>query len=402
MKYTVCIPTFNRPDYVHAAVKSLIKDPTNPGFPIFVSSDSNQMYRVREIERLKTLCDNNRSKIYYINTGIIEACKTQLEKMSGFNREVIDIAMNGGSAGANRNRLILLSCVYGADGIIFIDDDMKVEPGFTEYHLMALGNTVSQFIYNSKQFEGTKNKTICTNRLKKDDLRKEIQVFAPHWLWEDLRQREIPIVCDEMHDLGESVQLDGGNLSLTSLVYNEIPFPTTNSEEDWMLGLFAKKMLDHLNGIILMTNHPTTYQREPETSSEREKRLKELEYKTGNHYGDIIFGELFSIYADIRDNLSISVEENYAREIVKRFGKEVENFTQSQRLRELLQNSEKELESIIKEYGFEDTLDVKSMTEKMRKDLYGTAILYQNWSELTDAAKRIDPAILEELLVANA
>ena len=401
MKYAVCIPTYNRPELVPKAVESVLKDPTNPGFPIFVSSDSDPKYKAKEIERLKEIRSNNRSKIYYVDTERSEPYKRQLEKLSGLSREVIDISMNGGSAGANRNRLILLSSTYGVDGTIFIDDDMKVEPGFTAYHLMALGNTVSQFILNSKQFEGTKNKAICTQSLKEYDFEKKIQVFAPHWLWEDKRQRKLPMVCDDLHDLGESVQLDGGNLSLTSLVYNEIPFSTTSSEEDWILGLFAKKMLDYLGGIILMTNHPTTYQREPEPNSEREKTLKNLEYDTGDVYGDLVFGELFSIYAHIRDNLSIPVGKNYAREIVKRFGKEVESFTQSRRLRELLQNSEKELENIIKEYDFEDTFDAKSMAEKMRKDLYGTGILYQNWSELTDSAKRVDPIILEEFLLSN-
>jgi glycosyltransferase involved in cell wall biosynthesis len=398
MKYAVCIPTYNRPELIPKAVESVLKDPTNPGFPVFVSSDSDSSYRTKEIENLKKIC-NNHSKIYYTDTERSESYKRQLEKLSGLSREVIDIAMNGGSAGANRNRLILLSSTCGADGIIFIDDDMRVEPGFTEYHLMALGKTVSQFILNSKQFEGTKNKAICYHDLKEYDLRKKIQVFAPHWLWEDVRQRKWKMVCDGLHDLGESVQLDGGNLSLTSLVYNEIPFSTTNSEEDWVLGLFAKKMLDHLGGIVLMTNHPTVYQKEPEPNSEREKKLKEFEYETRNQYGDLVFGELFSIYAHIRDDSSIPVGENYAREIVKRFGKEVESFTQSQKLRELLQNSEKELETVIKEYGFEDTFDAKSIIEKMRKDLYGTAILYQNWSELADTAKRIDPSTLEELLI---
>jgi len=401
MKYAICIPTYNRPELLPITVESILKDPTNPSLPIFVSSDSSPEYRTKEIEHLKTLCNQGHSKIYYVDTERSEPYKRQLQKLSGLSREVIDIAMNGGSAGANRNRLLLLVCTYGVDGVIFSDDDMKVEPGFTEYHFMALGNTVSQFIYNSKQLEGMKNKEICTNRLKKDDLRKKIQVFAPHWLWEDRRQRKIPIVCDELNELGESVQIDGGNLSLTSLVYSEIPFSNTNSEEDWMLGLFAKKMLDHLYGIILMSDHPTTYQREPEPSSEREKKLKKLEYEMENQYGDTVFGELFSIYAYIRDNPSIFVGENYAREIVKRFGKEVENLTQSQRFRELLQNSEKELEGIIKEYGFEDTFSAKSMVEKIRKDLYGTAILCQNWSELTDTAKKIDHSILDEFLVTK-
>jgi len=402
MKYAICIPTYKRPELLPITVESILKDPTNPSLPIFVSSDSSPEYRTKEIEHLKTLCNQGPSKIYYIDTERSEPYKRQLQKLSGLNGEVIDIAMNGGSAGANRNRLLLLACTYGADGVIFLDDDMKVEEGFIEYHNIALGNTVSQFLSKMKNYKGTKGKKFVINGLKRGSLEKNIEVFGSNWDLEDQREHDYPLPYDDFIELGETATLDAGNLSLTNLVYNTIPFPTHSQDEDWNFGLCAIRMLEVLDGIIIMSTHPTSYQKElGPNPSERQKRLFKLESDIRSKCGDISYSKLHYIWWNVKKILPTSLGKNYGREMMKRMGEEVQNFVKSSELEEMLPKLEKELESRIKEYNFEDSFNAKDITEKLRKDLWGTGILYQNWTNLTDAAKKIDSSILDEFLITE-
>lgn len=360
MKYAVCIPTYNRSELLQVAVGSIINDPSNPGFPIFVSSDSESGYRTKEIENLKKIC-NNRSKIYYIDIERSESYKRQLEKLSGLSREIIDIAMNGGSAGANRNRLLLLACTYGVDGVIFSDDDMKVEPGFIGYHNMALGNTVSQFISKLKNY---KEITKLDQNLNDKDLEKNIIVFASGWgfCWMS-QQEENKIYSRKSEYLFETTEIDAANLSLTNSVYSIIPFPTLHTDEDYMLGAHAKMISEFLNGIVLRGYYTTSIAMDQEATEKYfEKKVLDTDF--------VDWGHLIYISKDVAKNLPISLGESFGREFIKTIGRKIQDFVQSNR--------------------------------KQGGNLHRTGILYQNWPDLTDAAKRIDPIILEEFLLSNA
>jgi len=361
MNKVICIPTCNRPDLLEITIGSIQKDPTNPGLPILVSSDSSPEYRTKEVECLKALCNRRPSKIYYIDTERSEPYKRQLEKLSGLSREVIDMAMNGGSAGANRNRLLLLTCTYGADGIIFSDDDMKVEEGFIEYHNMALGNTVSQFLSKLKNYK--KIQTSLNEELNQTGLDKIIEVFSAGWgfYWQFPKGKRKKYSRKSEY-LFESTESDAANLSLTSLVYSTIPFPTLHIDEDYVLGYHAKIMLESINGIILKGSYSISINRRPEsTETYFEEEILETDF--------IDQGDLINISEDVAKNLPTSLGKNFGRELIKTIGKRIQNFVQSSELQE--------------------------------RNLYRTGILYQNWTELTDAAKKIDPSILEEFLVTK-
>jgi len=374
MKYAVCIPTYNRSELLQVVVGSIINDPSNPGFPIFVSSDSGSGYRNKEIENLKKIC-NNCSKIYYTDTERSEPYKRQLEKLSGLSRKVIDIAMNGGSAGANRNRLLLLACTLGADAVIFSDDDMEAEDGFIEYHNMAMGGTISQFLSKLKQ-KGIKIEP--NEKLTLTDLEKNIEVFSAGWRFYHQKRNRF---YKEYEFLDKGFMLDAGNLSMTSLVYSLIPFPLISSEEDYVLGYYAQKMLEPLSGVVIRGRYAI---------SDHGKIISTdlITDLVGCH-------ELLDICAKITKKL-VPSEKDFGKKMMSLIGKEVQNFTQSSELEETLSN----MISSKSEMFFKNK-NPKDVTTRWKDNLYRTGVLYQNWSELTDAAKRIDPIILEEFLLSN-
>jgi glycosyltransferase involved in cell wall biosynthesis len=358
MKYAVYIPTYNRPELLQITIGSIINDPSNPGFPIFVSSDSDSSYRTKEIKNLKKIC-NNRSNIYYIDIERSELYKRQLEKLSGLSRETIDIAMNGGSAGANRNRLLLLACTYGTDGIIFSDDDMEVDEDFIEHHTMALGKTISEFSSKLKQEKGIEVK--LNPKLNSADLDRIIGAFSAGWE-RYFYKTNIDSYKKHFRDdeyLSESIELDAANLSLMSSVYNTIPFPILHICEDYVFGEHAKKVLESVNGITLKGSYSISVERSSEST--------DLQRETETDFYDR--GPLINISRGVARKLSISLGEKFGREFIKTIGKKIQGFVQ--------------------------------FKEKQGSNLHRTGILYQNWSELTDAAKKIDNSILEEFLVTE-
>lgn len=357
MKNVVCIPTYNRPELLPITVESILKDPTNPGLPIFVSSDSDPRYKTEEVERLKTLCNRVPSKIYYVDTERSEPYKTELQEKSGVSKEVINIAMNGGSAGANRNRLLLLACTYGADGVIFSDDDMEVDEDFIEHHTMALGKTISEFSSKLKK-KGIEVK--LGSKLNSADLDRIIGAFSAGWercFYKTNIDSYKEYMRDDEH-LFESIELDAANISLTDLVYSTIPFPIIHICEDYVFGRHAKKMLESVNGITLKG----LYSISVEVSSES----VEIQRDTETDFYDR--GPLINISRDVAKNLSTSLGKDFGREFIKTIGRKIQDFVQSPELHE---------------------------------NLYRTGILYQKWPDLTDAAKQIDPSILEEFLVTE-
>ncbi len=359
MEKVVCIPTYNRPELLPITVESLQKDPTNPGLPIFVASDSGPEYKTKEVERLKTLCNRGPSKIYYVDTERLEPYKTQLQKSSGLSREVIDIAMNGGSAGANRNRLLLLACTYGAGGVIFSDDDMEVENDFIEHHTMALGNTVSEF--SSKLKKEKRIEVESKTGLSLTDLDRIIGAFSAGWE-RCLYKTEIDLYEEHFRSseyLFESIELDAANLSVMSSVYTTIPFPLIHICENYVFGRHAKEMLKFVNGIALKGSYSISVEGSSEST--------DLQRETETDFYDR--GPLINIFKDVAKNLSASFGENFGREMIETIGKRVQDFVQSKK--------------------------------KEGSNLHKTGILYQNWHNLTDAAKQIDPGILEELLVTK-
>jgi len=372
MKYAVCIPTYNRPELLGIAVESLQKDTTNLGFPIFVSSDSSPEYRTKEVENLKALCNRGPSKIYYTDTERSEAYKRELQKSSGLSREVIDIAMNGGSAGANRNRLLLLACTYGADGVIFSDDDMEVENDFIEYHIMALGNTVSQFL---SKLGKKAIKVELSSKLNSADLDRIIEVFSAGW--EDCCYKKNIYLYKKLFRkseyLFESIESDAANLSLTNSVYSTIPFPLHCFCEDYDFGYHAKILLKSVDGIILKGRYPISIHKNA-VSRETDST-------------DFLNRYLINISEDVVKNLSVSNEKDFGCVMIKTIGKKIQNFVQSSELQKdrIMDSAKKLLQS----------------SELQKKNIYRIGILYQNWTELTDATKKIDPSILEELLVTK-
>jgi len=377
MKCVISIPTYNRLEFLQIAVTSILNDPTNPGLPIFVSSDSDPRYKTKEIETLKTLCDQRSSKIYYIDKERSEPYKRQLEKKSSLSREVIDIAMNGGSAGASRNRLLLLACTYGAEGVIFSDDDMEVDEGFIDHHTLALGNTISKFV---SRLKNKKIPTKLSRGLNQAGLKKRIEIFSAGWRFYWQKEN---IYLKKSEFLYESYELGGGNLSMTNLVYSTIPFSTNIICEDYVLGQHAKIMLEPLNGIVIKGGYSISNHGESDhTDIERGETEAE----------NFSRGDLINITRNVAKNLPAPLRDSYGREMIKRIGIEVQNFIQSSKFQEELLEVER---------VYSDRPNPKKITDRFKEILYENGILYQNWPDLTDAAKQIDPSILEEFLVTK-
>ena len=382
MKLTVCIPTYNRPELLPIAVESILKDPTNPGLPIFVSSDSDPKYRTKELKRLKTLCNRGPSKIYYVDTERSEAYKTELQEKSGVSKEVVNIAINGGSAGANRNRLLLLACTYCADGVIFSDDDMKVEDDFIEYHDMALGNTVSQFVSKLKNFK--RIPTSLSEELKQTGLEKTIEVFAAGWVFYDhVDDISYDVYFRKSENLFESIELNTANLSLTNLVYSTIPFPINIEMEDYIFGKHVKKMLESMNGIVLKGSRSTSIHGDS-THTSSEKKFKEIRYLKRRG--------LSIVSTDVMENLPTSHGKNFGKKMVKIIGQKIQNYGRSSEFQEELLEGKR---------IYRDRFNPKDIVDELKGILHKNGILYQNWSDLTDAAKKIDSSVLEEFLVTK-
>lgn len=319
MENVVCIPTYNRPELLPITVESILKDPTNLGLPIFVSSDSDPKYKTEELERLKTLCNRGPSKIYYVDTKRSDPYKTELQEKSGVSKEVINIAMNGGSAGANRNRLLLLACTYGADGVIFSDDDMEVEEDFIEHHIMALGKTISEFSSKLKKEKGIEVK--LSSKLNSADLDRIIGAFSAGWercFYKTNIDSYKKYFRDDEY-LTESIEMDAANLSLMNSVYSTIPFPILHINEDYILGRHAKIILESMNGIALKGSYSISV----EGSSESVEIQRDIETDFYDR------GPLINISRDVAKNLPTSLGESFGKEFIKTIGRKIQDFVQS-------------------------------------------------------------------------